>query len=348
MKESEDILVAKSVSDTPESGVDVLIPFHRIDSFLTQAITSAQASKGVAVRVIAINDSQFEITKDALGLRSFDLLIKSDFKGNLGAIAAGLNHCESEFVAFLDSDDLQDDTRLRKQIELMLRTGADISTCNLQRFSGPSTTREIKSISGVAPYFNLPEVKLIFGAHGADSSLVLRLETALKYRKIRSELSPQLSDYPWLMLMILGGAKYAHMKSKSYFYRAHPLQISRHSNLQDIWPEIFPIWYNFINAHLDIEENISPNFGLLIAFPSSLVKVPKLELNKMRVLKRNIIKSYSVENWRGRVNLEILFGIREVVGRRGRTIKTIWVAPFILFQLLSSLINGNLARRNGG
>ena len=120
MEVSEDTRSAGVVELRPIAKVDLLIPFHRIDTYLNAAITSAQASVGVNLRVIAINDSGEEVTKSTLGLRTEDLLVKSILKGYLGALSTGFANCDADFIAFLDSDDLQEETRLASQIKLIV------------------------------------------------------------------------------------------------------------------------------------------------------------------------------------------------------------------------------------
>ena len=120
MEESGDARSAGLVKHRPYAKVDVLIPFHRIDSYLNAAIASAQASQGVHLRVIAINDSGQEVEKARLGLRAEDLLVKSIFKGYLGALSTGFANCDADFIAFLDSDDLQDVNKLLRDHSLNL------------------------------------------------------------------------------------------------------------------------------------------------------------------------------------------------------------------------------------
>ena len=326
--------------------VDVLIPFHRIDSYLNAAITSAQASQGVRLRVIAINDSGHEVEKARLGLRAEDLLVKSRFKGYLGALSTGFANCDAEFIAFLDSDDLHDERRLLSQVMLMNETGADISSCELRKFVAPSDSREVKPIFGEVPQFVKPELKLIFGAYGADSSLVIRLTTLREFEQLHREYPPQLSDYIWLIQMLLGGKSYVHTQEGNYYYRIHGQQISRDASLQDAWSSVFPIWLEFLNKSLETPTHISPTLGLLIAFPSSLAKVSKKDLSSLRRLRRNLLQQELARKWHDRVRLEIFFGVREFIGRRGRTLKTIWVGPYLLVRVAASLMSGNRIRRN--
>jgi hypothetical protein len=163
---------------------------------------------------------------------------------------------------------------------------------------------------------------------------------------LRNQLPSEFSDYPWLLLLILGNAKYVHLEKVGYFYRTHPQQISRNSNLHDVWGDIFPIWLKFFNAHLGVKYEIHSNLGLLIAFPSSLSKISKNDLRVFRDIKKNIVNNHLSGRRKDRVKFEKLIGIREVVGRRGRTINVISTGPILCIQLLRSKINGNLARRN--
>jgi glycosyltransferase involved in cell wall biosynthesis len=119
MKEWKVDSMEQSVTQLSQPSVDVIIPFHRVDEFLNQAIDSAQSSQGVRVRVIAINDSGQSVDRAALGLRGTDILTKSKSKGYLGALSTGFEACQSEYIAFLDSDDLQDSDRLFEQISCM-------------------------------------------------------------------------------------------------------------------------------------------------------------------------------------------------------------------------------------
>jgi glycosyltransferase involved in cell wall biosynthesis len=346
MGESDDTNRPDLVALKPVATVDVLIPFHRLDSYLKAAIASAQSSVGVNVRVIAINDSGQEATKATLGLRAQDLLVKSLFKGYLGALSTGFANCEADFIAFLDSDDLQQETRLLSQIELMNETDADISSCELRKFVTPSDFREVKPIFGAVPQFVEPESRLILGAYGADSSLVVRVATLREFEHLHREYPQQLADYFWLIQMLLGGKRYVHSQEGNYYYRIHGEQISRDASLQDVWPLVFPIWHDFLNATLNTQIHASPNLGLLIAFPSSLTKISRKDLSSLRQIKRHFLKKELVGKSQDRVRLEMLFGVRELIGRRGLTLKTLWVGPYLVIRVAASLMSGNRIRRN--
>jgi hypothetical protein len=113
-----------------------------------------------------------------------------------------------------------------------------------------------------------------------------------------------------------------------------------------VWGDIFPIWLKFFNAHLEVKYEIHPDLGLLIAFPSSLSKISKNDLQVLRDIKKYIVNNHLNDKRKDQVKFEKLIGIREVVGRRGQTINVIWIGPILFFQLIRSKLNGNIARRN--
>ncbi len=317
----------------PHNCVDVIIPFHRIDDFLVDSIKSAQLSSGVEVRVIAVNDSELVTDKDALGLRERDLLVQSKFKGYLGALASGFLHCESEFVAFLDSDDLQDANRIHVQIELMNQESADISSCGIRKFVGNSTTRNVNPFLGSIPDFPDERMKLVFGAHGADSSMVIRLDLIKENYYLHERFPYQLADYAWMMILLTKEAKYVHCPEVSYYYRLHDTQISRTANLKSQWAEIYPIWIDFLE-HVKVDaSDLNEDTGLLIAFPSSFTKITRSDLRLFRTFSRKLARSIRHTNLRSRFAFERQIAARELIGRRGLTWKSLWVGPLIATSL---------------
>lgn len=317
----------------PQNCVDVIIPFHRVDEFLIDSIKSAQLSSGVEVRIIAVNDSELITDKDVLGLRGIDLLVKSKFKGYLGALASGFLHCESEFIAFLDSDDLQDANRIREQIDLMNQESADISSCNIKKFVGDSTTNNVNPFLGSIPIFLDERMKLVFGAHGADSSMVIRLKWVKENYYLHEKFPYQLADYAWMMLLLTNEAKYVHCSKVNYYYRLHGTQISRSANLKNQWAEVYPIWINFLE-HVKVDtSNLNQNTGLLIAFPSSLAKFTRSELRLFRTFSRTLAKSIDHTSLKNRFAFEKQIAARELIGRRGLTWKSLWVGPLIAIGL---------------
>lgn len=326
--------------------VDLLIPFHRIDNYLKEAIASGIASKNVSLRAIVINDSNQEISKEELGLRQNDLLIKSRAKGYLGALSTGAELCSLEYVAFLDSDDLHDEERLAVQIAHLQKTSADMVSCNLKKFVGNKVDKHSRSLSGSLPIFKLNTLKLLFGSYGADSSLVIKRQVVEATWHLHKKYPYQLADYAWLISAINGGYKYIHTNEVSYQYRTHSNQISRSSGLRREWEEVHNLWQKLFISAVGTKFDISPNLSLLLAFPSSLTKISRLEMIQLREIQGNLLEFHLSKGFSQQIRLRILIGIREVIGRRGRTLKSLWIFPIICFEVTRNALLGTLFRVN--
>jgi glycosyltransferase involved in cell wall biosynthesis len=330
----------------PIASVDVVIPFHRQDQYLNQAISAAISSTGVMVRIIAVNDSGQNVDKSALGLRASDLLVTSNFKGYLGAMSAGFQNCESDFIAFLDSDDVQDADRIYQQVWRMIQESADISSCNISKFVNNQPLSAVKPLLGPLPKFLDARFSLVLGAHGADSTLILRKHWVTENFESHSKFPFQLADYGWLMLLLMKNAKYVHVDYVNYYYRLHKNQISRSASLSNEWKALYPAWIKFLQFLAIDTKGLTEDVGLLIAFPSSLNKIDRSKVRALRELKRNLIPEIESRNLRSWLLLELQIASREVIGRRGLTPKTILVLPYLIFSLFKKKARFKVLRRN--
>jgi glycosyltransferase involved in cell wall biosynthesis len=346
MKEWKADSMEQSVIKLVQPSVDVIIPFHRVDEFLNQAIDSAQSSKGVRVQVIAINDSGQSVDKARLGLRETDTLIKSKSKGYLGALSTGFEACQSEYIAFLDSDDLQDSDRLFRQISSMEKENSDISSCSIQKFNGTSKSNFIKPMLGSLPTFTDERFKLSLGAYGADSTLVIRSTLVKENTKSHKDFPYQLADYGWMLLLLIQGAKYVHVDKVNYYYRLHKNQISRSAGLHAEWKIVYPVWLSFLERLELKTEGLTEELALLIAFPSSMSRIKKSEVHVLRILRNNLRPCMANEGLRNRFRLEAQFAAREFIGRRGLTWKSLWIGPYIFSNFLGNRSSIRLLRKN--
>jgi glycosyltransferase involved in cell wall biosynthesis len=260
--------------------VDVLIPFHQIDNNLTQAIKSVISSQGIETRIIAVNDTNLKVKPESIGLRNTDILVPSKSNGYIGALSTGVAIATAQNVAFLDSDDLYHPTKLRKQLDLLSASGADLVTCRIAKFSSDAS----KSVKGYA-LGDFPDVLtqselLIFGSYGADSSILINREKLQNTWDKHSNFPPHLADYGWLLATV-ADLNCQHLAEFLYFYRSHPAQMSRKSNLKQDWKMLHQFWlenlYKNIPRNLEFSSGISTSVTQSIVFPFSF---PNLSLRE--------------------------------------------------------------------
>jgi glycosyltransferase involved in cell wall biosynthesis len=278
------------VSDYVIPDVDVIIPFHRNDDFLREAIASAHASIGVRPRLILVNDTGGGISRESLGLSESDSLVMNRQKGYLGALSTGVTMSTSPFVAFLDSDDLTDPLRLKKQINRLQMDGVDYVSGRLQKFRKFTKSGPRVSPLGVLPNSSDSRLLLFIGAHGADSTIVANGLSIRKSWKIHASFSPAVADYGWLLSAICQGHTLSHENDAIYYYRSHQGQLSRANSLQEGWLEVWPLWDALrTQGILKLNEfsrlSITSSTALALTFPATL---PSLNSTEIKMLKKVI------------------------------------------------------------
>jgi len=279
--------------NSPLLDIDVVIPFHFINSDLLFSIQSIKQSIGVQPRIIAVNDTGLDASPAEIGIDEKDLLVRCQGKGYVDAMATGVGLARANFIAFQDSDDFSDPHRLSIQLGLLIDNDLDLVAGRLIRTDPLGIPKMALSPFGSIPNSLTQSEKLIFGPHGADSSLVGRVEIFRRYWGAHSSFSPSFADYGWL-LYVLPKISSGYANDALYFYRSHDSQMSRNAKDMDQWDRVSRIWVeNLLQVSekrqisgidlQDLDEN--PRVCLSIAFPSAL---PRLSRQEKSLLYRSI------------------------------------------------------------
>lgn len=111
--------------------VSVVIPAHNCAPVICRAVDSA-LMQDVPLEVIVINDFSCDNLTEVMEKYKDDGRVKYFInEKNLGASGTrnkGVSLAEGEFVAFLDADDWWREGKLKRQLELMAKTGAVLCT----------------------------------------------------------------------------------------------------------------------------------------------------------------------------------------------------------------------------
>jgi glycosyltransferase involved in cell wall biosynthesis len=105
------------------SYIDVIIPAHNAEKFIEAAINSVLSQTFPPKNIIVIDDSSFDSTHNIVkNLQKNNPIIKlyrtKSKIGPSGARNLGIKKSNSEFIAFLDADDIWAFTKLEKQFAL--------------------------------------------------------------------------------------------------------------------------------------------------------------------------------------------------------------------------------------
>lgn len=100
--------------------VGVIIPTHRFDDWLDEAVESVLSNQGVEIRLCVVANGVQEITHKAWAEDPrVTLLHFEDPLGPSGAMLPALEILQTEFIARLDADDRMTGSRLRQQAEYL-------------------------------------------------------------------------------------------------------------------------------------------------------------------------------------------------------------------------------------
>ncbi|PSB08301.1 glycosyl transferase family A [Pleurocapsa sp. CCALA 161] len=103
--------------------VSVIIPAYNAIKYLPASIDSILTQTYTDFEIIIVNDGSKDGTEEWFGqLTDPDprvQLISQTNQGNCAARNIGIAHAQSEYIAFLDADDLWASTKLAKQVEIL-------------------------------------------------------------------------------------------------------------------------------------------------------------------------------------------------------------------------------------
>lgn len=101
--------------------ISVLIPTFNSEKYIKKCIESVLEQTFTDFEIIIVDDSPNNVTGDAI--RSFDdpriRIIEGPQKGLSEALNIGINNCNGEYIARLDSDDYSDKSRFEKQVNYL-------------------------------------------------------------------------------------------------------------------------------------------------------------------------------------------------------------------------------------
>jgi len=119
--------------------VSVIVPVYNVEKYLDQCLKSLVNQTLKDIKIILVNDgstdnSQSIIDKYQLKYPNLILALKKENGGLASARNFGLKYVQSNYVAFIDSDDYVDLTMYEKMYKKAIEENSDLVMCNLQYF----------------------------------------------------------------------------------------------------------------------------------------------------------------------------------------------------------------------
>ncbi len=274
---------------TPE--VDVIIPFNRIDTYLKDAILSILDSKAVSPRIILVNDSAQFFSFEDFAPNANIVLIKTSARGYANALNTALPHLRSRFLAFLDSDDLNDPLRLSKQIKQLISNQAVISVCKIRKFSYKQKT--VRAKLGTNSIFEFdPYVHLISYVY-TNSSWVIDRSKIAQIQNWNSRIDHTLSDWYFFQKNFSKFEnKVVYLNEALYWQRVHADQISKNVKSIDCRGDFFSEWKSY-SEKLGIQNLQETDCSILLLPWKYKLNLSIINLKQNYVLFKKVMNAYS-------------------------------------------------------
>lgn len=160
--------------------VSVIMPAYNCAQFIQKAINSVLI-QDVPLELIIINDCSTDDTETVIMKNLPNSTIRYiKNKTNMGVARTrnkGVRYAKGKYVAFLDSDDWWENGKLKKQLELLDKTGMVLCSTarRLVDYSG-------KSLNKIIPVKEVITYSMLLGHNSINcSSVVVKRQVALEY-----------------------------------------------------------------------------------------------------------------------------------------------------------------------
>ena len=225
--------------------LDVLMPFHRIDNYLSLALQSLVQNKSINFKLIAIDDridQSSDIRSIFQNIKNLEIVKTEGGTGYGNSLKIGTKLIQAEACALMNSDDLVHPQRFSRQLDAI--NNADLCITKIQRINAKN--RLIKSLAGSISSEKYHPIYLLFGSYGADASWCMRTSWWKK-----NSFFDQDECLDWRIGMeAFNKSNVVMLNDKLYFYRKHKSQVTsnRYKSIHQM-DTVYEVWKKFAESY---------------------------------------------------------------------------------------------------
>ena len=223
--------------ENKKTEVDIILPNYNSSEFIEKTIDSVIGQTHKNWNLIIIDDCSDEKTKKILNKypqnKNIQIVFLNENKGAAFCRNHALDLSKSEYVAFLDSDDVWFPDKLIKQINFMKKNNYNFTYTNYTPYKGEKSI-DISNQDSIRPREKYNFESFIKDTSIATSTMMIKGELARKYKFTDTKIC---EDY-FYKCSILKEIGYAYCLNESdtlYRIRKDSLQSKKFRNLYWIW-----------------------------------------------------------------------------------------------------------------
>lgn len=242
--------------------IEVILPFHRCDTLLSDAIESTLSSRAVEVTLLLVDDrieggdTKFIPREHS---QRIELIRNNSNRGYGSALKAGTAALQGKFVGLMNSDDLIHPDKFRSQLETLKTHDLSITRMLRRDKSGKQSVSLTGDFKGSNYYAEL----LLLGAYGANATWAMHTDW---WKKNSFFDSDHALDWR-IALHAFPNSVISLIKHPYYFYTRHEKQTTANLSVKSSqdFEALFLAWQLF--AENIVGESLDFNCFQVFAAP---------------------------------------------------------------------------------
>ncbi len=207
--------------------VSIVIPNYNNEAYLAECLESVLKQNYAKLEIIVIDDGSTD--RSNMILQNYESkinVIRTDHSGASSARNIGIKHSNGEFIAFMDSDDIWMPDKIHKQMNVVLRSDADLVYCGYQEIGlGNRTVHPNSKFRGECYKFFKEYPGISFVACGG---VLVRKSILTKSGLFNEKFKGAAEDWDFLRRICLNGiVDFSH--EVLFYYRRHSNSITGRS-----------------------------------------------------------------------------------------------------------------------
>jgi glycosyltransferase involved in cell wall biosynthesis len=219
--------------DTSEFSVSVVIPAYNAGTTIAKTIESVLRQTTPVQEVIVVNDGSKDDTAEVIASFGDSVtLVNQENKGVSDARNHGVSHAKTNWIAFLDADDLWNPEKIESQVNFLMQH-PDVSWCATRYFQCIGDTKAISRYPEPVPNNVESAGKVIHSlksiATGANiwiSTILIRKSLVLEAGGFHTKLSSTADNDLWFRVGKLQKS-IAYLNQPLAYYMIDPDGMSR-------------------------------------------------------------------------------------------------------------------------
>lgn len=206
--------------------VSVLIPAFNSARWIVESLESVLSQEGVNVEVIVADngsgDGTPEVVRQAFGNRV--RVVHEPVRGAGAARNRLLDEAKGDFIQFLDADDLLEPAKIRRQLDILQASGADVVWGPFWTYEFQATESRFAKSRRIAPTIGEDVACSILKPSGflQLGCLLIRRTPLVESLRMDNGESAPTEDVRYVLELALGGARFVEQQENSgLLFRQH-------------------------------------------------------------------------------------------------------------------------------